>query len=313
MLKLTPEKKFSKKWFLSYSQILIGSFLMSAAFVFFISPYRLAPGGVYGISIMLHHLYDMYHGAIQLLMPFDIPNKMDISIMAICMDIPLCIIGIKILGPIFGIKTVFSFSALFVFTYILENTWGYDALVVDDIMLSSICGAVLLGFGAGLIFKSNATSGGTDVISMIFSRKFHIPLGYMVIIVDSCVVLFAFVAFNDIKIPLYSFLIIFITGKVVNTTLYGFQEIKTMLIISEKYKEIAEFIINLDRGGTILYGEGIFTGDSKKIIFSNVNPKEVNLIKNYIREIDPLAFVTVINAHQVVGEGRDFKKIHEDH
>jgi uncharacterized membrane-anchored protein YitT (DUF2179 family) len=224
------------------------------------------------------------------------------------MDIPLCIIGTKLLGKSFGIKTVVSFIAMAIFTFILENSWDYSALV-DDVMLSSIFGAVCVGLGSGLIFRTGATSGGTDVISMIFSKRTSIPLGTMIIIVDSCVIILSFVAFQDIKIPLYSFIIIYITGRIVNAAVYGFRNIKTLIIISDKYEEIAKFVLELERGGTILYGEGMYTGNKKKVIFTNVNPKEVNLIQQHIRDVDPEAFITIIDAGMVVGEG--FHNIHD--
>jgi uncharacterized membrane-anchored protein YitT (DUF2179 family) len=237
-----------------------------------------------------------------------LPEKLNISVAAICMDIPICIIGTKILGKSFGIKTVVSFITMAVFTFILENIWGYSPLV-DDVMLSTIFGAVCVGLGSGLIFRTGATSGGTDVISMIFSKKTGIPLGTMVIIVDSCVVMLSFVAFQDIKVPLYSFIIIYITGRIVNAAVYGFRNIKTLIIISDRHEEIAKFVLGLERGGTILYGEGMYTGNKKKVIFTNVNPKEVNLIQQHIREVDPEAFITIIDAGMVVGEG--FHNIHE--
>ena len=305
---MQTEKIFSNKWFTNYGQLLAGTFLMAAGFVYFISPYKLAPGGVYGISIMLHHLYEMYHAAFESFIGVNLPDNMDISIAAICMDIPLCLIGIKALGKKFGIKTTVSFLSLALFTFILENSWGYEPFV-DDIMLSSIFGAACLGLGCGLIFRTGATSGGTDIVSMIFSRKTGISLGTMVIIVDSCVVLLSLIAFQDVKIPLYSLIVIYITGKIVNTAVYGFRNIKTLLIVSDKHAEIAEFILNLDRGGTILSGKGMYTGNKKEVIFTNVNPKEVILIQRHIREVDPDAFITIIDAGQVVGEG--FHSIHE--
>jgi uncharacterized membrane-anchored protein YitT (DUF2179 family) len=305
---MQSEKFLSKKWFINYGQVIAGSFIIAMGFVFFISPYRLAPGGVYGISIVLHYLYEMYHSALESLLGAALPDNLDISVAALCMDIPLCIIGTKILGKSFGIKTVVSFIAMAVFTFIMENSWGYNVLV-DDVMLSSIFGAVCVGLGSGLIFRTGATSGGTDVISMIFSKRMSIPLGTMVIIVDSCVVLLSFVAFQDIKIPLYSFIIIYITGKIVNAAVYGFRNIKTLIIVSDKHEEIAKFVLGLERGGTILYGEGMYTGNKKKVIFTNVNPKEVNLIQQHIRDVDPDAFITIIDAGMVVGEG--FRNIHD--
>jgi uncharacterized membrane-anchored protein YitT (DUF2179 family) len=93
--------------------------------------------------------------------------------------------------------------------------------------------------------------------------------------------------------------------------MYGFRKIKTMHIVSDKYEDIAQFILSLERGGTLLHGEGMYTQNSKKMIFTNVNVKEVNLIYEYIREIDPEAFVTVMDANEVVGSGRGFRSIHE--
>jgi uncharacterized membrane-anchored protein YitT (DUF2179 family) len=305
---MQAEKFLSKKWFVNYGQVLAGSFIIATGFVFFISPYKLAPGGVYGISIMLHYLYEMYYETLASAFRADLPESLDISVAALCMDIPLCIIGTKALGKSFGIKTVVSFVAMAMFTFILENSWGYGVLV-DDVMLSSIFGAVCVGLGCGLIFRTGATSGGTDVVSMILSRRTSIPLGTMVIIVDSCVVILSFVAFQDIKIPLYSFIVIYITGRIVNAAVYGFRNIKTLIIVSDKHEEIAKFVLELERGGTILYGEGMYTGNPKKVIFTNVNPKEVNLIQQHIREVDPEAFITIIDAGMVVGEG--FRNIHD--
>ena len=291
-----------------YAQLFVGAFVMSVSFVFFISPYRLAPGGVYGISIMLHYLYEMNHVALESLLGVELFENLDISVAALCMDVPLCIVGTWILGKAFGVKTVVSFLAMALFTFILENTYGYEPFV-DDIMLSVIFGAVFLGIGSGLIFRTGATSGGTDVISMILSKKLHVSLGVMVIIVDSCVVMLSLVAFNDIKIPLYSFIIIYITGRIVDAAVYGFRKIKTLLIVSDKHEEIARFILALDRGGTIIHGKGMYTGKEKELIFSNLSLKEANIVKQYISEVDPEAFVTVIDAGQVVGEG--FRSIHD--
>jgi uncharacterized membrane-anchored protein YitT (DUF2179 family) len=305
---MASEKFLSEKWFVNYGQVIAGSFIIAMGFVYFISPYKLAPGGVYGISIVLHYLYEMYHSTLAGLLSISMPDNLDISVAAVCMDIPLCIIGTRVLGKAFGIKTVVSFVAMAIFTFILENNWDYSPLV-DDVMLSSIFGAVCVGLGSGLIFRTGATSGGTDVISMIFSKRTSIPLGTMVIIVDSFVVILSFVAFQDIKIPLYSFIIIYITGRIVNMAVYGFRNIKTLLIISDKHDEIAKFVLGLERGGTILYGEGMYTGNKKRVIFTNVNPKEVSLIQQHIREVDPEAFITIIDAGMVVGEG--FHNIHD--
>jgi uncharacterized membrane-anchored protein YitT (DUF2179 family) len=284
---LLKEKPFTKKWFISYSFIIIGSFILATGFVMFITPYKIVPGGVYGISIVLHYLFGT-----------------PVGIMALAFDIPLTIIGIRILGPRFGFKTVVGFSLTAVFTDTLTFFWGYEPLVKGDALLSSIFGGVLLGLGIGLIFKAKATSGGSDIVAMIIHKYTKIPLGLLMIYVDSCVVLLGLIIFRDWKIPLYSWIVIFITGKVVDIVLEGISYEKSLFIISDKHEEIRDKIINnLNRGGTYIDGKGMFNMADRKIIFTVVSRRELALLEEYIHKIDPVAFLTVIDAREILGEG----------
>jgi len=290
---IQKEKLFSKKWFLSYSLIIVGTFIMAVAFVFFISPYKLVPGGVYGISIVLHHLF-----------------KTPIGLVALILDIPLTIIGIKILGPRFGIKTVVGFTFTAIFVDLLTYIWGEAPLVEGDALLSAIFGGVLVGLGLGLVFKSRATSGGSDIVAMIIAKYTKLPLGQLMIYVDSAIVLIGFIVFRDWKIPLYSWIVIFIAGKVIDVVIQGISYDKTLFIISDKHEEIrAKIIGDLNRGGTFLKGEGMFNGTEKKIIFTVVNRRELSMLENYIHKIDPMAFLTVINANEIIGRG--FKSLQD--
>jgi uncharacterized membrane-anchored protein YitT (DUF2179 family) len=177
-----------------YSFILIGTFLMAVGFVIFIAPLKLAPGGVYGIAIIIHHLYDFPIGAI-----------------GISLDIPLLIIGTLWLGSRFGFKTIIGIISLAAFTSSLEFLYGYEPLITlpnsnlpdpSATFILALCGAVLLGAGLGLIFKSRATSGGTDIIAMILGKYLkHVRLGTLLIVVDSIIVLGTIPAFNDWTIP----------------------------------------------------------------------------------------------------------------
>ncbi|MFP4288335.1 MAG: YitT family protein [Bacteroidales bacterium] len=284
---VSKEKLFTKKWFFAYSVILLGSFILAAGFVFFITPYKIVPGGVYGIGIVLYHLWGI-----------------PVGITGLALNIPLTILGIKILGPRFGVKTVVGFILASVFIDGLTYFWGDQPLVQDDALLSSIFGGVLIGFGLGLIFKSRATSGGSDIIAMIAAKYTRMPVGQLLIIVDSIIVLAGLIAFGDWKIPLYSWIVIFITGKVIDITIEGINYEKTLFIISEKYDDISNKIISdLKRGGTFIEGKGMFNGSEKKIIFVNVNRRELYILTDYINEIDPRAFLTVINASEILGEG----------
>jgi uncharacterized membrane-anchored protein YitT (DUF2179 family) len=290
---LLKEKPFTRKWFISHTLILIGSFILASGFVLFIIPYKIIPGGVYGISIVLHYLFGT-----------------PIGLVALCFDIPLTIIGIKILGPRFGYKTVLGFSLTAIFTDTLTYFWGFEPLVVGDALLSSIFGGVLVGLGLGLIFRAKATSGGSDIVAMIIAKYTSLPLGMLMIYVDSVVVLIGLLVFQDWKIPLYSWIVIFITGKVIDIVMAGISYDKSIFIISEKHEEIRDKIINnLNRGGTYIEGKGMFNMADRKIIFTVVSRRELALLEEYIHEIDPKAFLTVTDATEILGEG--FKSLKE--
>ena len=290
---LYKDKIFSKIWFQDAALIIIGTFSLAVGIVFFIAPYKFVPGGVYGISIVIHHLLGTPIGLVSLLM-----------------DIPLLLIGIKILGSKFGVKTVAGIVLTAVFVDVLGSIWGNEPLVEGDALLSGIFGGALTGVGLGLVFRAKATSGGTDIVALILSKYTRFPLGQSLIYVDSVIVLVGLIAFQDWKIPLYSWLIIFITGKVIDTVVEGISVNKVVIIISEKHEEIREkIIINMDRGGTYFKAQGMYEGNDKKVIYTNISRRELPILLAYIRDIDPAAFVSVIDAHDVLGDG--FKPLKE--
>ncbi len=290
---LIKEKPFTRKWFISHGLIIIGSFILASGFVLFITPYKIVPGGVYGISIVLHYLFGT-----------------PVGLVALCFDIPLTLIGIKFLGPRFGYKTVLGFSLTAIFTDTLTFFWGFNPLVEGDALLSSVFGGVLTGLGLGLIFRSKATSGGSDIIAMIIAKYTRLPLGMLMIYVDSVIVLIGLVVFQDWKIPLYSWIVIFITGKVIDIVLEGVSYDKSVFIISEKHEEIRDKIINnLDRGGTFIDGKGMYNNAERRIIFTVISRRELGMLEEFIHEIDPKAFLTVTDATEILGEG--FKSLRE--
>jgi uncharacterized membrane-anchored protein YitT (DUF2179 family) len=309
---IIKEKLFSKEWFFNYTVILIGSFILAAGFVYFIDPHKIVPGGVYGIGIVVKNITaDMMGGGIKV--PFIseplFKDGLGIGFVGLILNIPLTILGIKILGPKFGIKTILGFIVTSVFIDFLDAR--FDGALVDDVLLSCVFGGVLIGFGLGLIFKSKATSGGSDIIAMIAAKYTRMSLGILLIFVDSIIVLLGLLVFKDWKIPLYSWIVIYITGKVIDATLEGISYDKALFIISDKYEEIRnKIIVDLNRGGTLINGTGMYQGTEKKIIFTNVNRREQAMLQDFIRETDPNAFMTVIDAHEVIGNG--FKPLQEE-
>ena len=294
---LVTDKIFSKNWIKDYFFILIGSFILAAGFVYFVTPHKIVPGGVYGIAIVVHYLTEG-------VFPFW-PDGIPIGLFGLVLNIPLTIAGIKILGPRFGIKTVVGFVLTSVFmdgiTYLRPNG---NIPLVDDVLLSSVFGGVLIGFGLGLIFKSRATSGGSDIIAMIIAKYTHLQLGKLMIYVDSVIVLLALFAFQDWHIPLYSWVVIYISGRAIDMTIEGANYNKALLIVSNKHLEIKnKLLYDLERGGTYLRGEGMFTGEEKQIIYTVVSRREVAILEEFISQIDPDAFITIMDAKEILGEG----------
>jgi uncharacterized membrane-anchored protein YitT (DUF2179 family) len=296
-------KLFSRKWFYDYSLILVGSFILAAGFVYFITPHKIVPGGVYGIAIVVHYLTKGMFAFW--------PEGVPIGLFGLILNIPLTWVGIRILGPKFGVKTITGFvlTSVFIDGITLLRPVG-DAPLVGDVLLSCVFGGVLLGFGLGLIFKSRATSGGSDIIAMIAAKYTRMPLGRLMIYVDSVIVLIGLAAFQDWAIPLYSWIVIFITGRAIDITLEGADYNKALFIISKEHKAISDKILDdLERGGTYLKAKGMYTNEDKQLIFTVVSRRELAILEDYIREIDPDAFITIMDTKEILGEG--FKSLRE--
>jgi uncharacterized membrane-anchored protein YitT (DUF2179 family) len=295
-------KLFSKQWFYDYTLILLGSFILAVGFVFFITPHKIVPGGVFGIAIVVHFLTK---GVISFW-----PDGIPIGLFGLILNIPLTWLGIKILGPKFGVKTIVGFvlTSVFIDGIAMLRDVG-DAALVNDILLSCVFGGVLCGFGLGLIFKSRATSGGSDIIASILAKYTRLPLGRLMIYVDSVIVLVALVSFKDWAIPLYSWVVIYISGRAIDITLDGADYNKALFIISNKHKEIRDKILfDLDRGGTYLNGKGMFTDEDKQIIFTVASRREVAILEEFISHEDPDAFITIMDTKEILGEG--FQSLH---
>lgn len=294
---ISKDKIFSKRWIRDYSFIIVGAFILAVGYVYFITPHRIVPGGVYGIAIVVHYLTPN-------LIAFW-PDGIPIGLFGLILNIPLTYAGIKILGPKFGFKTIFGFilSSLFMDGITFFRVDG-NLPLVDDVLLSCVFGGVLIGFGLGLIFKSRATSGGSDIIAMIIAKFTNLQLGQLLIYVDSVIVLLSLLAFKDWKIPLYSWLVIYITGKAIDLTLEGGNYHKALFIISNQHEKIKhKILVDLDRGGTYFNGKGMYTNEEKQIIYTVVSRREVAILEQYIHSIDPDAFITVMDTREILGEG----------
>ncbi|WP_251623490.1 YitT family protein [Odoribacter lunatus] len=282
------EKLFTRDFFITYAWLLGGCFVFALGAVLFAEPNRFAPGGTYGLSIVLHHLMGWRT-----------------ETTALCMDIPLLLIGIYFLGPRFGIKTVICTFAIPFFMGIIHETYGYQALLGENQeLLSAIFGGVVYGIGIGMIFKSRATSGGSDIIAMILNKYTHISLGQLVILVDCSITLTTVLAFGEWTLPMYSWIVVFIEGKVIDSVLEGGTTYKTMMIITQEVDAVKKIIIqDINRGATLFSAIGMYKGEERKVIYTVLTRQEMMTLRHKIQEIDPAAFINVIDSKEILGNG----------
>ena len=171
-------------------------------------------------------------------------------------------------------------------------------------VLGSIFGGIVIGVGVGLIVKFGATSGGTDIISMIVSKFLHMKFGTAVLIVESTVVIVSMIILREWTMPLYALVAIFAQSKAIDFVLGGTEEDKLLFIISEKKEELKHYIIHdLERGGTYIKSKGMYTGNDKEMIFVVVDKRQITAVQDNIKIIDPDAFVVVVNAQDTYGDG----------
>lgn len=295
------KKFFTKDFFVTYGLLVLGCFIFAVGAVMFVEPYGFAPGGTYGLSMVFHHLWGWRT-----------------ETTALCMDIPLLIIGTLILGKKFGVKTLVCTLLLPLFMWILHIVWGYSSLIepgitdfklYDHQLLAAIFGGVLYGVGLGLIFRARSTSGGSDIISMIISKYFRLSMGTCIVIVDGIITLTTVIAFGDWKLPLYSWIIIFINSKIIDMIIEG-PPVKTLMIVSNEVEPIKDVIINeLDRGATLIPSYGMYKGEKRNVIYTTLKRREMLYLCDKIAEIDPKAFINVVESSEILGEG--FKKLKE--
>jgi uncharacterized membrane-anchored protein YitT (DUF2179 family) len=271
-----------------YSLIVAGAFLQALSYVLFLSPYRIVPGGVYGISIVLHHVT----GGVFSIFPDGLP----MGGVALCFNIPLMILAMKKIGLASGPKTIVTFLLISVFTDALSYLAGPEPLVENDRFIACFYGGAILGMGVTCIFRAQSTSAGSDVLARVIADGSNLKVSNMLILLDSAVVLLGLFVFRDWAVPLYSWFTIFVYGKVVEM-FQAENPSRAVFIVSKKTQEIKELIVDkMGMRGTFLHGRGMFEGKEKEIIFTIAERKDLPRIKNEVKAIDPQAFVSTMHA-----------------
>ena len=306
-----------KKAIISWAGIFIGCIILAAGFVYFINPYNLVPGGVYGASIVLHNIFP----------------SIQVGTFGYMFDIPLLILSVILLGAKLGARTIVAalftplvMNVLSILSYPSEEALhaldptqllGGCMDMTDHLMLTSIIGAAVIGLGSGIVVRNQATTGGTDIVAMMLQKFCNLRFSRAILLVDGVVVLFGLLVIgfgignpDDAAQPswhlsFYSLIAIFVTSRVVAYVINGEKNDKLLLVISDmNMTALHEYILkDLDRTATCIKSSGLYTKADKEMLFLVVSYKEVAGIKHKIKEVDPRAFVVVTDAYDTFGEG----------
>ena len=301
----------------SWIRIFWGCACMAAGFVFFINPYKIVPGGVYGASIVLHNLFP----------------SIQVGTFGYMFDIPLLILSVVLLGAKLGIRTIVAalvtpliMNVMSALAYPSQEALEQldPALLLggclnmsDHLMLTTIIGATLIGIGCGTVARNQATTGGSDIVAMMLQKYAHIRFSKAILLVDAVVVCFGLLVIGfgigsaeDMEQPswhlsLYSLIAIFISSRVLAYVINGDKNDKLVFVISDqKVSELRKYILHdLNRSATYIKSSGLYTGEEKETLFLVVSYKEVANLKLKIKEVDPKAFVIVTDAYDAFGEG----------
>lgn len=270
-----------------YSLILIGAFLQALSYVVFLAPYKIVPGGVYGISIVLHYVSK---GVFSFF-----PDGLPMGATALCFNIPLMFLAMRKIGLASGPKTIVTFLLISFFTDLLSY-FITEPLVENDAFIAAFYGGAILGMGVTCVFKAQSTSAGTDVLARVIAKNSNLKVSNMIIVLDSAIVLLGLVAFQDWAVPLYSWFTIFVYGKIVEM-FQSENPSRAVFIVSQNTAALKEVIVNkLGMRGTFIHGKGMYEGHETEIIFTIAERKDLPKLKDEIREIDPHAFVSSMHA-----------------
>lgn len=280
-----------KKWIEDIIFYTIGALLYAVAVNLFTAPNDIAAGGATGIATVINYLTDIPIGTLILLI-----------------NLPLFILSIIFIGGSFTVRTVIATTLMSLAVDALSFIKGY----AGDKFLCSAFGGILTGIGMAMVFLRGGTTGGTDILGRLLRMKWrHISVGTMILIIDIIVIALAGVVYRSVENVLYAVIVIYVSTKVIDGAVYGLDTGKSFFIVSDKSREIALRITKeMGRGVTIFIGRGFYSGDEKEIINCCVRRNEAAILRDIVKSTDALAFVTVSNIGEILGEG--FKSINQE-
>ena len=271
--------------------ILLGAAIYAFGLTYFVVPHHLFEGGATGITLITFYLF-----------------KIPVSLMNLLINIPLFILAWKIFGAKSLYSSLLGTLALSAWLAFFERI----PLHIDlqgDLLITALIAGILLGIGLGIIFNAGGTTGGTDILARILNKYTHISMGKLLFILDFCILMLILLIFKDLRLVSYTLLFDFIVSRVIDLIGEGGYAGKGFMIITKRPDHLAKAINDdLGRGVTFISGQGYYSQKDLKIIYCIVSRNEIVKMKEMIHRIDPQAFITITEAHEILGEGFTFEK-----
>lgn len=273
------------KFLKTYGLITLSSLIYALSFNWFFQPNHIAFGGLTGIAQILNRIWPV----------------LPVGVMVIVMNVPLFIAGVRKMGIGLLLASLFSMATSSVFVDVMASLYTFPPM---EPLLASLYGGLTLGFSLGLMLLANATGGGTELLARLL--KYRLPdlsMGRLCLAIDLVVIIAYAAVFHNLNDALYGIVALYVSSIVMDTVIYGSQRAVLAYIISDKSAAIADILLGLNMGITLLSGTGGFSGDEKKVILCAIHRQQVSMVKELVTWQDPAAFIIVTQAHEVLGEG----------
>jgi len=281
-----PDEKLIRSEIKNALFILLGSMFLAAGVVLFLQPNQIATGGTPGVAILVHHLSGMPTGMLML-----------------AINIPLLLIGVRLLGKAFAFRSVVAILLTSVLIDVLNEVLSLAALS-HNMLLATLYGGIAVGIGVGLILHGNASAGGSTIVARIISSRSRLKSGQVIMILDLMIIIASGFVFKNTEQALWSLISIYATAKCIDMVLTGTPSEKVVHIASNKSQLLSQKITEtLGPYGTVLTGKDLLGEGEKTLIFVTVESRRITFLRDLIRQNDPDAFMVVMEASEMQGRG----------
>ncbi|MFH2108794.1 MAG: YitT family protein [Chrysiogenia bacterium] len=266
--------------------IIVGSAIMAIGYSLFLIPHHFVPGGVSGLAIMVNYF-----------------TRLPVGTLIMVLNIPVFVFGIKIMGRKYGLR---SLLGMVISSLLID--FFYEVLrlksATDNAVLAAIYGGFMLGIGLGLVFRGRASTGGSDIIGQILNKYTGVSIGIGIMLIDFFIISASGLAYRNLEAPLYGYIVLVISTKVIDMILEGWNYTKLVIITSTRTVEIQDFILTtLDRSGTALKSRSLYLSREGETIITVIHRKQLSELREFIKALDPDAFVIINDTYAVLGRG----------